>query len=344
MAIPSVSTDGDGQLYTVTNIVSGASPTDSASDSATTGTSTGFFSNKGAVAAVFIIAGLAGTALVLFCCMNVMKKRRQARYEREALAHRNARNAAKSTPSAPAVVDEEPLYDAHGRPFSTSTAQMAQHSYPFAGGAFANRGSTSTVPGIAGVGARNVHDPTPETTDYYSTDAGAVNYANGPQPQPAYESSHGHDGMYDTTATDYYGQQYGQAYGDPAAYGAYGQQTTYGQQESYNQQQHQQTTAKAWATNTNASVQRDLTVPGPSRKSLRKSSGGESAKSYYSDDDPVVEGNQRQNLRVCPFLSTHPSTTDPDHRWRTNERSNRVNYEVHRSCVPFYSPNCNRGF
>lgn len=287
----------NGEIYTVTNVVSGSTPTGvHSSDSS----SSGFFANKGAVAATFIIVALAGTAIVLVTLMQINKRRRRRRFEREVAM------AARHTRKPPSFDEDEGSYP-----------QMSQ-------AAGAPGASTNYNEPGAGYGAQAPPPPThlddaPASSDYYN--AAPYNASGGypPQPVPVYSgSSNGHEAQHDYSQA-YYDNgavAYGQAYGHPAdgynggyaqqgygagGYDAYGQHPQQGY--AYSEPPAPSAPAAQAAPAAAAGGQyagRNLT-PGdasrgkPGRKSLLDDT---SVKSYYSEEEEIAMP-PRGELRVA---------------------------------------------
>lgn len=248
-------TNSNGQIYTVTNLVSGSSPTGAAQGSSNGHSTSGFFANKGAVAATFIVVGLAGTALVLVGVLALIRRHRAKQFERDVAM--TAAHAARTTRKPPSEYDD--YEDDMARYPAVTAPEMTQRNVGPAAGYGGGGGYGQAAAGVAGFGAAAalagapapppvMRETSPPPNDYYNT----MPYGSGggnassypPQPQPAFSSSHGHD-AYDEYAAAYgpsggYGdasynhqpaptQQYGQAYDaypaygghDAGAYGAY---------------------------------------------------------------------------------------------------------------------------
>ncbi|KAG9009512.1 hypothetical protein FRB93_005449 [Tulasnella sp. JGI-2019a] len=106
-------TNAAGQTYTVTGLVSGAT---GAANGNATGSSS-FFQNKGAVAAIFVIAGLAGTAILLVGMIVLVRRRRAKQLEKEAAL--TAADAARTTRKPPSEYDEDDMGPAMSEPEMT---------------------------------------------------------------------------------------------------------------------------------------------------------------------------------------------------------------------------------
>lgn len=296
-----------GQVWTVTNVVSGSSPTGGVHGSDTA--SSGFFANKGAVAATFIIVGLAGTALVLVTIMQIMKRKRRRQFEREvAMAARNTRKP-------PSFDEDDGAYP-----------QMSQAATtPFASSSGKGRGNVD--PG-AGYGATAPPPPqhiddAPASSDYYNATPYNASGGYPPQPVPVYSSSsHGHDQAGPDYSKAYYDNgpvAYGQAYGHPndGYNGGYAQQgyaqggyDAYGQHPQ--QQYHAYSDAPPAASAAQAAPAAGATYAGrnltpadaqranPGRKSLVDDT---SVKSYYSEDEEAIAMPPRSELRVGGLYS-----------------------------------------
>lgn len=109
------STGTDGGVVTITQI--GVNPTLS-SDNGSGGTSS-FFQNKGAVAGVFVLVGLAAASIILFIFFYIRRRRRTRRMEHD--------NAVSATLTA-AGFHRAPLDDDDDNNEDGSRMQMSQHS------------------------------------------------------------------------------------------------------------------------------------------------------------------------------------------------------------------------
>jgi len=189
----SVSTDGSGRVYTVTQVVH--NPTGSLNDSGSkNGGTSGFFDNTGAVAGVFVVVGLAVTAGVLAFIFFMLRRRRRQRLDRDVAAaaaaaagaahhHRSGFDDDEDEKNNPATSYNGGYYastDIHAQP-QPSMGQYSDYEDP-AGGydhyaanlpPAGDRSSTATAAGMAGFGASSAQ----------------ANYAHSypPQPHDGYE-------------------------------------------------------------------------------------------------------------------------------------------------------------
>lgn len=110
-----VSTKTNGVVSTVTQII--ANPSLLPNDTHSKGT--GFFGNTGAVAAVFVLVGLAATSIALWIFFAIRRRRRQNRLENITAAASQAATAHRS----PLEDDDYP----HQARYSASALEMSQH-------------------------------------------------------------------------------------------------------------------------------------------------------------------------------------------------------------------------
>ncbi len=178
------SSDSNGVVYTVTQII--RNPTGSLNDgSGTSGSGSTFFNNTGAVVGVFVVVGIAGAAILLGFGFLFVRRRRRQRLDRDVAAAAAAANAAaqrtpfeddedtsganSSLTSGPAMTQYGGYYSSGAGPGGYDYEQAGGYD-PYAvaagaavgggagvaaGGMAGARQSTSTVPGLAGVGGND---------------------------------------------------------------------------------------------------------------------------------------------------------------------------------------------
>jgi hypothetical protein len=213
----SVSTDGSGRVYTVTQVVH--NPTGSLNDSgASNAGANGFFDNTGAVAGVFVVVGLAITAGVLAFVFFMLRRRRRQRLDRDVAAAAAAAAGAAHHRSGFDDDEDEKINpattfnggyastDIHGQP-QPSMGQYSDYEDPAGGYDHyaanlpppGDRTSTATAAGMAGFGASSAQ----------------ASYAHSypPQPHDAYEEMQDYNAM--TTERNHGGQPSGGYYFDP---------------------------------------------------------------------------------------------------------------------------------
>lgn len=222
------STNAQGQVYTVTQIVH--NPTGSLSSSSSAASSGSFFNNTGAVAGIFVVVGLAITAGVIAFVFFMLRRRRRQRLDRDvAAAAAAAAAAAHHSRSAFDDDEEQPTMTQYGGYYAATTPGIAVHNQPqpLAGGydyedpaggydpyaanlAAGNRTSTATAPGLAGFGAQSAQ----------------ANYA---RPTAGYDS-HGYETLAQTNAAPGYPEANAQPgyYFDPKQAYDYSEEDVYG--------------------------------------------------------------------------------------------------------------------
>ncbi|KAG8861705.1 hypothetical protein FRB96_002663 [Tulasnella sp. 330] len=221
-------TDAAGQTYTVTGLISTATGADGASGNSTSSTS--FFQNKGAVAAIFVIAGLAGTALFLVGLIVLVRRHRARQFEKEAAL--TAADAAMTTKRPPSEYDEDDMArapalgtpemiqknvggvgagsgygNAYTGAYGAPGGRSAYGENPFDNGRNIGYGPSTVAAAVVGAGAARTtrqreRGNSPPPTDYYNNAPYATGNANSgypPQPIPAYSHS-SHGGRDDSTA------------------------------------------------------------------------------------------------------------------------------------------------
>ncbi|KXN90054.1 hypothetical protein AN958_05059 [Leucoagaricus sp. SymC.cos] len=109
------STGSDGAVITVTQVIANPSLLPNSPHSKTNG----FFGNTGAVAAVFVLVGLAVTSIALFVFFSIRRRQRRNRVERDIAV---AASQAALTPRSPLDDDDDP----QGPHFSSSALEMSQ--------------------------------------------------------------------------------------------------------------------------------------------------------------------------------------------------------------------------
>lgn len=168
------STDAEGQIYTVTEIVHNPTPSGTSSSAAANNGS--FFENTGAVAGIFVVVGLAITAGVISFIFFMLRRRRRQRLDRDVAAAAAAAAAAANHHSRSTFDDDEekPAISQYGGYYAATTPAFENNGQPQpetgaydyedpAGGydlyahtlSAGNRTSTATGPGLAGFGAQS---------------------------------------------------------------------------------------------------------------------------------------------------------------------------------------------
>jgi len=181
------STNAQGQVYTVTQIVH--NPTASGSSSSASSGSGSFFNNSGAVAAIFVVVGLGITAGVIAFIFFMLRRRRRQRLDRDVAAAAAAAAAAAHHSRSNFDEDEEhPAMTQYGGYYAATTPGIELNGEPQpniggydyedpAGGydpyaanlAAGDRMSTATAPGLAGFGAQSAQaNYAAPSTDYDS--------------------------------------------------------------------------------------------------------------------------------------------------------------------------------
>jgi hypothetical protein len=200
-----VVTSGD-RTYTLTQVI--YNPTGALDGGSSSDSSNSFFDNKGAVAGVFVVVGLAVVAILTALGVLFYRKRRRQRLDREVTAAAVAASAAASR----APLDEEDMHSSH--PASESyRSTMTQYS-PYPG----KYSDSSYIPGVAGTAAGAAalgyegqhYSDNPHYTDNY-----------GDPYSDQFETLHEHpaEGSYEAYGTaDNYGQGYGHTSPDQGYY------------------------------------------------------------------------------------------------------------------------------
>lgn len=175
-----VTTDVNGQVLTVTQIVRNPGVNDSGSGSGGS-SQQGFMNNTGAVAGVFITVGLLCTAGILAFVLFMLRRRRRQRLDRDVAAAAAAAAANSTHRSAFDDDDVSPAMTQYGGYYAATTPGTDLHGQPQPDGQYhdyvdptggydhyatnlggADRMSTATGAGLAGFGATratNDYDP-----------------------------------------------------------------------------------------------------------------------------------------------------------------------------------------
>lgn len=201
-SITAIRTTSGGQVFTVTAIV--GNPTGAASAATV---KKPFFQNTGAVVGVFVVVGIAATALAVLIVTMFLRRRRAKRFDRD------VQEAAREAAQTQAPIDDDDYTHGSYNTHASSNQPMSTER--------------PTGYGVAGYGGASSWDPYGRAPGGYEMQHRRTSTGTAP-------------GMAGFAAGDVFARGVGadvpQAYNQPQTYGqpqAYGQQA-YGQQQGYN--------------------------------------------------------------------------------------------------------------